>query len=400
MRRVRDILLGVLVGVVLSLGVLYMQSYTFNIAFPPYADPESGLVSSADVLLHEAYQNLSVGHVDGIQASSDQSTYAYGAVRGMVEAFGDPYTRVLDPKQENDERENISGEYGGVGMYIGDRDGKTVVISPIDGTPAARAGLKPGDELVKIGETVVMGLKSDSAAQQLRGVPGTKIAVWVRRDGLEKILKFNLVRETIRLKTVKWEMLPDRIAYVRLSHFNERSGSEMLEAILGANEKGAQGMVLDLRNNPGGLLDVCVDIADLFLDGGVVVSTKGRMAMANSILKSMPGKAFDKPVVVLVNAGSASAAEILAGAIKDRHRGTILGEKTFGKGSVQTFMPFSAKTEGGGMFVTIARYYTPSGFKLDKIGLSPDIEIRGEYGESKDRDLQLKKAAEILKKRQ
>jgi len=287
----------------------------------------------------------------------------------------------------------MQGEYGGLGIYIGQREGRTLVISPIEGTPADRAKLKPLDEIVKIGEKVIVGTDQDEVVKMLRGPAGTRVVIWVRRDGKPQLLRFDLVREVIKLKTVRMDMLPQRIAYVRLSHFNQKTASELAAALAQVRGKKARGIVLDLRNNPGGLLNSAVDVASFFLDGGLVVGMRGRVEKANDTLYAETGRATSLPVVVLINEGSASASEIVAGALRDRKRAVLVGKKSFGKGSVQTLFNLP---DGSGIYVTIARYYTPSGKLIDHVGLVPDVKMEGEPQSDHDKDKQLKKAVEVL----
>jgi carboxyl-terminal processing protease len=306
----------------------------------------------------------------------------------MVKAWNDPYTRFVDPDELEEEEIEMEGEYGGLGIYISQRDGRTIIVSPIEGTPADHVGLKPGDEIVKIEEEVILGWDQNDVVDQLRGEPGTEVTIWVRREGENQLLEFDIRREQIQIHTVRHEMIGDT-GYLRITQFNQKTKGEFLEAIRDIESKDARDLVLDLRNNPGGLLNVCVEIADMFLDRGVIVSTRGRFDRANEVLYATPGKATELPMAVLVNEGSASASEILAGALKDHEKAVLVGKKTFGKGSVQTLFNLP---DSSGIFVTIAKYYTPSGKVIDKVGLEPDIEVEGEFGKERDEDEQLQRA--------
>ena len=318
----------------------------------------------------------------------------YGALRGLVASIDDPYTRFVDPDALAEENMEIEGEYGGLGIYMANRDGRTTVIAPIEDTPADRAGIKPLDEIIKVDDKTVVGMESNEIVKMLRGEPGKPVTLHIRRKDEAKLIPIKIVREIIKIKTVRLEMLNDGIAYIKLNHFNLKTDEELKTALDTAMSKHARGVIMDLRNNPGGLLDVCVDVTSRFIGDGVVVGMKGRFERANDTLYAKPGLANDLPLVVLVNEGSASASEIFAGAIKDHKRGTIVGMKTFGKGSVQTLFNLP---DGSGIYVTIARYHTPSGFVIDHKGLEPDIKVEGEPMKNKKDDKQFQKALAVLK---
>ena len=331
---------------------------------------------------------LETYHVNDDEQKSDEELF-YGAMKGMVAAWGDPYSRFVDPDELKQEEIDIEGEYGGLGIYIGSRDGKILVISPIEGTPAHEVGLEPMDEIVKVNDEVVLGWNINDVVKMLRGEPGTNVTVWVRREGHDELLRFDITRELIKIESVSQKRLTNDIAYIRIKHFTQKTAEEMLSALKVAGETKARGLVLDLRNNPGGLLDASVAVADYFLDGGEIVSIRGRVDKANEIFTAKPGTAFDGPMAVLINEGSASASEIVAGALKDRERAVLVGEKSFGKGSVQTLFRLP---DGSGLFVTIAKYYTPSGVMIDGVGVDPDIVVEGKYTGKLDDDEQLKRA--------
>ena len=389
-RRIKDILLGLVTGGLLATSIFAWASDGGGEWYRllPFTQPHMMVMKQARSIL-ETY------HVDG-EKGLTEGKFFNGSMKGMVDAVGDPYTRFVEPEQLKEENMEIEGEYGGVGMYVGQRDGRTLVISPIENTPAAKAGLKPLDEIVKINEKVVVGLDQNEVVKLLRGPSKTKVTVWVRRSGVSGLKSFTLVREVINIKTVRLEMQPGQIAYIRLNQFNQKTSSELESAIKAAKTKKAAGIILDLRNNPGGLLNSAVDVASQFLDGGLVVSTKGRVEKTSGVMYAEQGKANNLPMVVLVNQGSASAAEIVAGAIKDRKRGLLVGNKTFGKGSVQTLFTLPDKA---GMYVTIARYSTPSGRIIDHKGLEPDIKVDGEPMTDKTKDKQLQKALSVLKQK-
>ncbi|MBQ9418955.1 MAG: S41 family peptidase, partial [Synergistaceae bacterium] len=302
----------------------------------------------------------------------------------------DPYTRFVTPQQLKDDEIELEGKYGGLGMYIGDRDGQILVISPMEDSPAEKAGLKPKDQIVKVDNDVVVGWTSDKVVQKLRGEPDTKVTVWVRRDGEDELLSSEITREIINLKSVRYEMLSDDIGYLKLTQFKQTTGTEARDGLRDMIRKGMKALILDLRNNGGGLLDASVKIVSMFVRNGLVVETKGRSERANEKYYVNKSEYLTSvPMVVLINGGSASASEIVAGALNDRGRAKLIGEKSFGKGSVQTLFPL---TDGSGVYVTIARYYTPSGKVIDHVGLSPDIEVKGEPDKDKNKDEQLQRA--------
>ena len=338
----------------------------------------------------ESYQ------VDADTKPAKEEDLLHGAARGMVEAWKDPYTRFVSPSQLKDEEIELEGKYGGLGMYIGDRDGQILVISPMEDSPAERAGLKPKDQIVKVDNEVVVGWTSDRVVQKLRGEPDTKVTVWVRREGEDELLEFQITREIIKLHSVRYEMLSDDIGYLRLTQFKHSTADESRNAVRDMLRRGMRALILDLRNNGGGLLDASVKVSSMFLRDGLIVETKGRSERAND--KYYADKNYYQtsvPMTVLINGGSASASEIVAGALNDRGRAKLIGEKSFGKGSVQTLFPL---TDGSGVYVTIARYYTPSGKVIDHVGLSPDIEVKGEPDRDKSKDAQLQRAITEVKR--
>ena len=347
-------------------------------------------------LLRQARAIIETYQVDAASKPVPEDDLLHGAMKGMVEAWKDPYTRFVAPDQLKDEEIEMEGRYGGLGMYIGERDGRVLVISPMEDTPAERVGLKPKDQIVKVDEEVVLGWDSQQVVQRLRGEPNTRVTLWVRRDGEEELLKFELTREIIKIKSVRYEMLSDDVGYLRLTQFKQKTDEEAREAVKDLIRQGAKGLVLDLRNNGGGLLDVSVKIAGMFLKGGPVVETRGRAERANERYTANPALFLTAmPMAVLINGGSASASEIVAGALQDRDRAVLVGEKSFGKGSVQTLFPL---TDGSGLYVTIARYHTPSGRVIDHVGLTPAIEVKGEPDKDKAKDVPLRRAVAEVRK--
>jgi len=299
----------------------------------------------------------------------------YGAIRGMTGTL-DGYSQFLDPESFKEITEETKGEFAGVGIQIGIREGILTVISPIDDTPAFKAGVKAGDIIVKIDDETTRDMTIDDAVERLRGKPGTKVTITVIRKGVDKMLSFEITRAVIKLKSIKEaRILEDGISYIKLIEFQQRTPEDLKKAIKRLMGEGAKSLVLDLRNNPGGLLDAAVDSADYFLEpGSLIVYTEGRdpekrVEFISKRKSEFPGL----NVVILVNKGSASASEIMAGAIKDNKRGLLVGVPTFGKGSVQTVIPLKDKSA---LRITTASYFTPSGKNLRDKGVDPDIYVK------------------------
>lgn len=297
------------------------------------------------------------------------------AISGML-ADLDPHSSYLPPKSYKAMQESTSGEFGGLGITVSWDKGVVKVISPIDDTPAARAGLKSGDYIIKINGKDVEGTSLSKAVDQMRGKVGTKITITILREG-EKPFEKTLKREKIKTPAVKSELKENSIGYVRVTTFNQTVETNVLKALAeleNKNKAPLKGIVLDLRNNPGGLLTQAVKLSDLFLNKGDIVSTKGRNKTENQVFKATKGDVLEgKPIVVLINGGSASASEIVTAALKDHKRAVIMGTKTFGKGSVQTVIPLSG---GAGMKLTTALYYTPNNETIQAKGVNPDIEVK------------------------
>jgi carboxyl-terminal processing protease len=381
-KKLREIGLGVCIGALVAWTFMAQANDTNNLRqILPFEAKSLWLMKQARAIL-ETY------HVDGDTPLSED-VLVQGALRGMVSAWDDPYTRYVDPDQLKEEEIDMEGEYGGLGIYIGRREGRTVVISPIEDTPADRIGLKPGDVIVKIGEENIADWDQNRVVKTLRGAPGTPVTVWIFREGESDLLRFDIVREKIEIKAVRYELLSGDVGYVRLAHFNQKSTEEVSHAFGDLQSQGARGYILDLRNNPGGLLQAAVDISDMFLDEGLIVGMRGRVARANEEIYAERGSIPRDPLNVLINEGSASASEIVAGALKDHHRGKVMGKKSFGKGSVQTLFPLP---DGSGVYVTIARYYTPAGVLIDHVGLEPEVVLSGDISRVYSEDLQLQEA--------
>ena len=297
------------------------------------------------------------------------------AIRGMLSGL-DPHSSYLDLSEFKDLREGTSGEFGGLGIEVSMEDGFVKVVAPIDETPAAEAGVKAGDLIIRLDDTPVKGLSLTEAVDIMRGEPGSKIVLTIIREGADKPLKLELTRAIIKVKSVRTEVLEPGYGYVRITTFQSPTGDNLRDAVnqLKTDNGGKlKGLVLDLRNNPGGVLDAAVEVSDAFLNKGMIVYTEGRIEDADQKFHANPGDMLNgAPIIVLVNGGSASASEIVAGALQDHQRAVILGTKTFGKGSVQTVMPLTNDTA---VKMTTARYYTPSGRSIQADGIHPDIEI-------------------------
>jgi len=297
------------------------------------------------------------------------------AIRGMLAGL-DPHSAYLVPADYKELQAGTSGEFGGLGIEVGMEDGFVKVISPIDDTPAYRAGVEAGDLVIRLDDTPVKGMALSDAVKIMRGKPGTDIVLTIVRDGEDKPLKITITRDVIRVTSVKSEMLDSNYGYVRISQFQSRTGDnlrEALEKLEGSSDGPLKGLVLDLRNNPGGVLSAAVSVSDAFLKDGIIVYTEGRLDDAKLKFNAKPTDILNgAPLVVLVNGGSASASEIVAGALQDHQRAIIMGQKTFGKGSVQTILPMD---NGSALKLTTAKYYTPSGTSIQATGIVPDIEL-------------------------
>ena len=301
----------------------------------------------------------------------------YGALKGMLQSL-DPYSQFMDPDAYNEIKVETEGEFGGLGIEITIQDNLLTIITAIDDTPAYKAGIKSGDRIVKIDGNLTRNITLMEAVKKLRGKPGSQVTITVLREGAEQLLEVPLTREVIQIKSVKEPRLLDaHIGYVRITEFHENTPKDLSAAFEKLKREGMDSMVLDLRNNPGGLLDVAIAVSEQFLEEkALVVSTKGRLRNQNQEFRarhhSLP---LDMPLVVLVNEGSASASEIVAGAIQDHHRGVILGTKSFGKGSVQTVIPLK---DGSALRLTTSKYYTPSGRSIHGSGIQPDVVVEYE----------------------
>ena len=297
-----------------------------------------------------------------------------GAINGMLSSL-DPHSAYLTPELYKELQMDTQGRFGGLGIEITVKGGILTVVSPIEDTPAAKAGVKPGDQIFKIEDEFTKDMTLVDAVKKMRGPKGTKITISVKREGVPELINFTLMRDTIRVQSVRSRNLEEGYGYIRLAQFQERSDRDLQKALekMAAEKAGLKGLVLDLRNNPGGLLTQAVRIADLFLDSGMIVYTEGRIeSQKQKYFAQKDGSWMDFPMVVLVNGGSASASEIVAGALQDHKRAVVLGTKTFGKGSVQTILPLD---DNSALRLTTARYFTPKGRSIQAMGIVPDIIV-------------------------
>ena len=346
-------------------------------------------------LFGEVLENVSKEYVDDV----DEGEMMDSAINGVLQSL-DPYSAYMSPELFKEMQTDTKGEFGGLGIEIGMEAGVVKVISPIDDTPAAKAGIKAGDYIVKIGNEQVQGKSLLEAVKLMRGPVGSSIDLTIRRKNVKKPLEFKIVRKVIEVQSVSSRILgkEKNIGYIRLKSFNENSDKQFLKSVKEFEKKSkTKGYVLDLRNNPGGLLTQAINITDFFLEDGEIVSTKGRKISETRKFFARKGDEIKgKPIVILINNGSASASEIFAGALKDHKRAIILGENSYGKGSVQSIIPL---TNGGGMRLTISKYYLPSGKSISEVGVTPDILIEEEGDDfliNSEKDNQLNYAIKLF----
>lgn len=397
------------------LPVFLVAIAALGLAFSPpslssWENPEEeATVSLEDLrLFSEAYALIKHRYVDRV----DDGTLMRNAIQGMLNGL-DPYTTHLEETEFEEWVTSTTGKFGGLGIVITKKDMKAPIhiISPIDDTPAQRAGIRAGDQILEIDSKPVFDMSMQDAVKAMRGKPGSTVELTVRREGVDKPFPVSLQRDIIRVTSVRSRMLEPRYAYLRISNFQATTTQSFRKHLIKAlsNADGRpKGLILDLRNNPGGLLDSAVDISDMFLnDEQLIVSTRGRTEESN-LVENASGKdlAHDIPVVILINKGSASASEIVAGALQDNERAQVLGKRSFGKGSVQNVLPFQGKKSA--IKLTVARYYTPSGRSIHKEGIQPDYEVEyvspgpdsslsPDYSNILDVDNQVRAALHLLK---
>jgi len=366
-------------------------------ALPPEGiiNAELGKPAGVDFsLFWEAWRTLEENFVD--HSKMDYQKMLYGAISGMTSSLKDPYTVYMPPEDAKIFKEDVSGEFSGVGMEIGVRQSQLTVIAPLEGTPAQRAGLRAGDKIIKIDDTYTTDMTSDEAVKLIRGERGTKVVLTIFREGWPQSQEFEITRDVIEVPAVKWEMKDGNIAYINLYQFSETATSAFNKIAAEILASSANSIILDLRDDPGGYLEVAQDIAGLFLEKGELVTTEdfGGAAENQEYRTSGSGQLSSYPLVVLINQGSASASEILAGALRDNRGVKLVGVQSFGKGSVQTLKELTR----GSIKITVAKWLTPNGTLIDKEGLKPDTEIKlTEDDIDAGKDPQLDKAIEIIK---
>jgi carboxyl-terminal processing protease len=366
----------------------------FSILFlnESFSKNENDIYQKID-LFGEVLDKINKEYVDEV----NQSKAMDAAINGVLQSL-DPYSAYMSPEMYDNMKTETSGEFGGLGIEVGMEAGVVKVISPLDNSPASRVGVKAGDYIVKINETQVQGKSLTEAVDLMRGPVGSNIEITVRRVGEKKAIIFNITREIIKIESVKSKIIDNKIGYLRLTSFNENSSKQIENKIkeIKKNKK-IKSYILDLRNNPGGLLSQAIKISDFFLDNGEIVSTKSRKSSENRKWFSKKGDIIDgKTLIVLINYGSASASEIVAGALKDHKRAILVGENSYGKGSVQSIIPLNNK---GAIRLTISKYYLPSGKSISEVGITPDIIVEEDSEEFKintEDDNQLNFALKLL----
>ncbi|MCL0063701.1 S41 family peptidase [Dehalococcoidia bacterium] len=345
-------------------------------------------------LVEEVWQLIQRDFVDS--EALDHNRLAEGAVRGLIEALDDPYTSYLTPQQYELSITRLKGEFSGIGATITIEEGQLTVVAPIAGSPAEQAGIRPGDKILKVDGKPTAGMTLHEAALRIRGPQGTKVSLLVLHPDEDIPREIKITRAEIKLPSVEWEMLPDNIAHIRVSNFTERTDSEFASALSDIMAHGATGIVLDLRSNPGGLLDAAVKVASQFLEEGIVVYALDNKRERTDWPVQDGGMAPDIPLAVLVNSHTASAGEVVAGALQDHNRGLIIGVRTRGKGSMNRVHRLS---NGGALYITFARWFTPDGRQIDREGIAPDIELELTPEDiENNRDPQLDRAIEYLQR--
>ena len=344
-------------------------------------------------LFGEVLDKINKEYVDEV----DQSEAMDAAINGVLQSL-DPYSAYMTPEMFKNMATETSGEFGGLGIEVGMESGVVKVISPIDDTPASRAGIKAGDYIIKINEIQVQGKSLSEAVELMRGPVGSEIEITIRRVGFKKSIKYKITREIIEVRSVKSEVKNNNIGYVRLTSFNDNSSDQIKKKINEfKNNKNIKHYILDLRNNPGGLLSQAIKISDLFLDSGEIVSTKSRKSSENRKWFAKKGDVLNGgTIIVLINYGSASASEIVAGSLKDHKRAILIGERSYGKGSVQSIIPLD---NNGAIRLTVSKYYLPSGSSISEVGVIPDFELEEEGDDFRintETDNQLKFALKLL----
>ena len=372
--------------------IIIIFLFSFLILNKSFAETEKNIYEKID-LFSEVLNKIDKEYVESV----NQSDAMDAAINGVLQSL-DPYSAYMSPEVFNDMQTETSGKFGGLGIEVGMEHGVVKVISPIDNSPASRVGVKAGDYIVKINDIQVQGKSLTEAVEIMRGPVGSDIKITVRRRGVKKAIIFKITREIIKIESVKSKYIDKSVGYLRLTSFNENSGDQIKDKIKEFNKKkDIKGYILDLRNNPGGLLSQAIKISDFFLENGEIVSTKGRKISENRRWFAKKGDLTKgKTLIVLINEGSASASEIVAGALKDHKRAILVGQNSYGKGSVQSIIPLKNK---GAIRLTISKYYLPSGKSISEVGVTPDIEVEESsdaFVINTDTDNQLNFAVKLL----
>lgn len=371
----------------------YLGAAKGKVLLPP-PTPEESLPNADFSLFGEAIKVVKEKFFNADEINDQK--LLYGAIRGAINALGDPYSVFFEPSDAKKFEQDIEGSFGGIGAEIGIRNNQLVIVAPLKGNPAEKVGLKAGDKIIKINDVDTFGLSVEEAVKLIRGEEGSEVILLILRDGWERAKEFKITRATITVPTLDWEIKEGDILYIHLQSFNSNAPPLLYEALVNGLLRGADGLILDLRNNPGGFLEVSIRTAGWFLErGSVVVSEKFADGRVKDFRASGNGSLKDFPMVVIINEGSASASEILAGALRD-HRGIkLVGEKTFGKGTVQELENLR---DGSVIKISMAEWVTPNGSVIEKKGLKPDLEVKMTEDDVKNgRDPQLEKAIEVLK---
>ena len=379
-----------IVLILITIAVVVVSSFIFCNVGANSKNDRDELFSS----LEPFFEALTLIRDEYIEKDIDLDKVIQEGIKGMLNALGDPYTRYVDPQSLLREQEDMFlGHFGGLGIIISEKDEQIIIISPIEDTPAFRANIKAGDIIVEIDGESAKGITVDEAVNRLRGEKGTEVTIGVKRKNIEEVLEFKIIRDIIEVKAVKYETMgrDDKIGYIRITTFNVNTERELEDALKTfANNGNIRGIILDVRNNPGGLLDSAIEVSSKFIKEGPIVHINDRDGQI-ATFKSRGNIFPDWPLFVLVNEGSASASEIVAGAIQDSGRGKLLGKKTFGKGVVQQVFEL---LDNSGIVLTTSEYYTPSKRSIHNIGIEPDILI--EIGEDPEQDMQLNKALQLM----